>query len=140
MTIIERINADYMTAFKAKDTVTKNILGVVRGEIQTAEKKGTEPTDENVIAILKKVEKGLNESISGGDETAKEELKAISVYLPAQLEEGQIRTILQGFYANGVDSIAGMMREFNAKYKGKADNRLVSTVANAILSEAQKTV
>ena len=137
MTIIEKINADYITAFKEKNTIKKNILGVVKGEVQTAEKKGSAPTDENVVSVLKKIEKGLKESIEKGDETAKEELKSILPYLPTQLEETQIRTILTGFKQNGIDSVPGMMKEFNTKFKGQADNRLVSTVATSILNPTE---
>ena len=36
--IKEQINKDYMTAFKAKNVVAKNLLSVVKGEIQTIEK------------------------------------------------------------------------------------------------------
>jgi hypothetical protein len=38
MTLKEKINADYMTAFKAKDVVSKKLLSVIKGEIQTIEK------------------------------------------------------------------------------------------------------
>jgi hypothetical protein len=37
MTLKERINADYMTAFKSKDSVAKKLLSVIKGEIQTIE-------------------------------------------------------------------------------------------------------
>jgi len=38
LTLKEKINADYMTAFRAKNTVAKNLLSVIKGEIQTTEK------------------------------------------------------------------------------------------------------
>ena len=38
MTLKEKINVDYMTAFKAKDAVSKKLLSVIKGEIQTIEK------------------------------------------------------------------------------------------------------
>ena len=39
MTLKEKINADYMKAFKEKNTVKKNLLSVVKSEITTIEKK-----------------------------------------------------------------------------------------------------
>ncbi len=38
MKLREQINKDYMTAFKEKNTVAKNLLSVIKGEIQTTEK------------------------------------------------------------------------------------------------------
>ena len=35
MTIKEKINADFLTAFKAKDMVKKTFLGFVKSEIQS---------------------------------------------------------------------------------------------------------
>jgi uncharacterized protein YqeY len=48
MKLREQINTDYMTAFKSKNTVAKNLLSVIKGEIQTIEKNvGTELSDED---------------------------------------------------------------------------------------------
>ena len=56
MTLKERITTDYMTAFKAKDTTAKNLLSVIKGEIQTIEKNtGVESmSDEDVLKIIAK--------------------------------------------------------------------------------------
>lgn len=134
--IIEKINADYISAFKEKNTLKKNILGVVKGEVQTAEKKGVLTTDESVIAVLKKIEKGLKESIEKGDESAKAELEIISQYLPSQMEEEEIKNILKGYLTSGATPNLGyLMGSFNRDHKGKADNKLVSSVANQLLKE-----
>ena len=34
MTLKEKINADFMTAFKSKNVIAKSILSVVKGEIR----------------------------------------------------------------------------------------------------------
>jgi len=66
MTLKERINADYMTAFKTKNTVAKNLLSVIKGEIQTIEKNTQTESmaDEEVIKILAKTRKSLEETRS----------------------------------------------------------------------------
>jgi uncharacterized protein YqeY len=38
MSLKEKISKDYMTAFKERNAVAKNLLSVVKGEIQTIEK------------------------------------------------------------------------------------------------------
>ena len=54
MNLKERVNADYLKAFKEKNTVVKNLLSVVKGEIQTVEKNtgSTSLSDEEVIDAL----------------------------------------------------------------------------------------
>ena len=61
--IKEQINKDYMTAFKAKNTVAKNLLSVIKGEIQTQEKNtGVDNlSDEEVLKILTKTAKSLSQ-------------------------------------------------------------------------------
>ncbi len=60
----EKINADYMSAFKSKNVVAKNLLSVIKGEIQTLEKNtGVETlSDEDVTKILNKTVKSLKET------------------------------------------------------------------------------
>ena len=63
MTLKERINADFMTAFKNKDNVRKTILGVLKASIQTQEKNAgqSDMSDEDVMKILNKQVKNLKE-------------------------------------------------------------------------------
>ena len=82
MTLKERINADFMIAFKAKEMERKNFLGVVKGEIQNEEGRGSTATDEVVLSILKKIEKSL---IQTNTEESLGELEYIKPYLPKMM-------------------------------------------------------
>ena len=66
MKLKEKINKDYIEAFKAKNTVAKNLLSVIKGEIQTVEKNtGVENlSDEDVNKILNKSVKSLKETLT----------------------------------------------------------------------------
>jgi uncharacterized protein YqeY len=55
MKLTERINADFMEAFKAKDMNKKNFLGVVKGEIQNEVGRSGKDDDETVMGILKNI-------------------------------------------------------------------------------------
>ena len=79
MELLEKLDSDFINAFKSKQIDKKNFLGVIRGEIQTQKGKGIEPTNENVIKIIKKIEKSL---IEVGTEEAKLELTYLEPYLP----------------------------------------------------------
>ena len=60
MNLKERINTDFMLAFKAKEMEKKNFLGVVKGEIQNEVGRSGKDDDETVLGILKKIEKSLS--------------------------------------------------------------------------------
>ena len=74
MTLKEKINTDFMIAFKSKNMISKNILSVIKGEIQTIEKNiGSDNlSDDEVTKILTKTVKSLKETITlGNDEKSK---------------------------------------------------------------------
>ena len=132
--IKEQINKDYMTAFKAKNTVAKNLLSVVKGEIQTIEKNtGVENmSDVDVIKILAKTAKSLKETISLSDsEQAKEELVIIESYLPKQMSKEEVTTKVTELKNAGVTNIGAIMKEFASL---PADKKMVSEVIKEVIN------
>jgi uncharacterized protein YqeY len=128
----ERISEDYLTAFKSRRNDIKTLLGVVKGEIQNEKGRGVVITDEVVIAILRKMEKNL---IITNTQESLHELEFIKPYLPAQMSEEKISEIIRSYKANGINNIGQIMGEFNKNFKGLADNKLVSKIANDILKD-----
>jgi len=127
----ERISEDYMTAFKAKDMNKKNFLGVIKGEIQNAELRGISPTDENVMGILRKMEKSLlqtNTSESLG------ELEYIKPYLPVMMSESLCREKVAMMIGSGLTNVGQIMGEFNKHYKGQVDNKMLSNILKETLN------
>lgn len=128
MTLKERITTDYMTAFKAKDTIAKNLLSVIKGEIQTIEKNtGVENlSDEEVTKILAKTRKSLEETRSKfpSDQTT-EELFIIESYLPTQMSEAEIEFRIKQLIEGGASSIGDIMKSFAAL---PADKKAVSSI------------
>lgn len=131
MNLKEKINADFITAFKAKDMDRKNFLGVVKGEIQNEEGRGKTATDDVVIAILRKMEKSLQQTNTA---ESLNELTYMEPYLPKLMTEDQIRPILNAYIANGLNNVGALMGAFNKDYKGLADNKLVSTILKELLN------
>lgn len=132
MTLKEQINADFMAAFKAKDMERKNFLGVVKGEIQSEEGRGKDSTDDVVMGILRKMEKSLTQTNTA---ESLAELEYIKPYLPKLMDLDEIETIIRGFYNDkGLTTMGDMMKEFNANFKGKADNKDVSSIVNKVLA------
>ena len=133
MTLKEKINADFMTAFKSKNMVAKSILSVVKGEIQTVEKNtGSDNlSDAEVIKILTKTVKSLKETISlTNDEKSKIELSIVEVYLPKQMSKEEVTTKVTELVNSGINQIGAIMKEFSTL---PADKKMVSEVIKEIV-------
>lgn len=131
----QKINEDYMVAFKAKDTVAKNLLSVIKGEIQTIEKNtGAENmSDEGVLKILQKTAKNLKETISlSGDEKSKVELILVESYLPKQMSEEEVEAKVREIVEGGGNNIGAIMKGFASL---PADKQMVSIVAKRVFAQ-----
>lgn len=127
----EQINADYMTAFKERDTVKKNLLSVIKGEIQTLEKNlglASLP-DAEVIKILNKVAKSLREVLITDNakviSDVRIELDIIEAYLPKQMSDDEIRNKINELINGGAGNVAEIMRAFATL---PADRKQVSQI------------
>lgn len=145
----DKINADFMEAYKAKDMIKKNFLGVLKGAIQTQEGKNIESTDENVLKVIKSMEKGILENIEGRKQTGLEiteqelELSYIKPYQPELMSDDEIRTIVMGLINRPIfdvndpltKKLGGTMGMFNKENRnGKAfDNNTVTKIIKEIL-------
>jgi uncharacterized protein YqeY len=96
MKLKERINTDFMEAYKSKNMGKKNFLSVLKGTIQTQEGKQIESTDENVLRVIKSLENGILEMIENKIklqleiENEKLELSYLQPYLPTLMGEDEI--------------------------------------------------
>ena len=140
--IKEQINKDYMTAFKNKNVVAKNLLSVIKGEIQTVEKNtGVENmSDEDVLKILTKASKSLNETIKSltsvdgkGEDLVQAgvELAIIQSYLPKQMTKDEIMSKVTELVNSGVTNMGAIMKEFSNL---PADRKIVSEVVKELVS------
>jgi uncharacterized protein len=133
MNLIERISADFMTAFKSGETDKKNFLGLIKSEIKANEGRGISPTDENVIKVLNKMNKSLIETLASGNTEAEDEINILSEYLPKLMSEDEIKIEVESIISEGASNIGMVMGAFNKKFSGKADNKLVSKIAGQLL-------
>lgn len=130
MELIKQINADFMTAFKAKEMEKKNFLGVIKGEVQAQQGRGVEATDENVLKVIKKIEKSLKEVDT---DESKRELSYLEPYLPKMLSEVETKKLLDEFVSTQESvNIGSIMKYFNSNYKGVVDNKIVQTLAKQL--------
>jgi uncharacterized protein YqeY len=150
MTIREQINADFVTAMKAKEENAKMTLNSIKASITNSEKASPTwiATDDEVIKIVSKGIKQREESIKMYDLANRPELVAkeqdeISIlkkYMPAQMGEQEIAdaltVIMQGFagvITNPQALVGKTIGEFNKQYQGRADIGTVKMLVNSLV-------
>jgi uncharacterized protein YqeY len=130
MTIKEKIEKDYIQAFKEKDNVTKTLLGTIKGELQTLEKNGTVVDDTITLSLLTKFTKSVKQMIEYGNTEAVAELSVLERYTPKQMTEEEITVLVRTTIENGATNMGEIMKVFADK---NADKKLVSTIVRNIL-------
>ena len=145
MIIKEQIDADYIAAYKLKDTNAKAALSSIKAAITIAEKNnGTWiATNDEIIKIINKGIKQREESIKMYDlanrpELTKKESDEIAIlrrYMPAQMTSQEIvdalTEIMQGFAGviTNPQALQGKtIGEFNKRYQGRAEIGMVKSV------------
>ena len=141
----EEIQRDYIAAFKAKETMKKDVLGLLKGAIQNAEiNKKEELTDEEILSIIEKQIKMRKDGVVEFEKAGRqnladqynEEIKILEKYMPEQLTEAEINKIieetLESVKPDGMKDFGKIMKEITPKLKGRAN---ISEVSNVIKSK-----
>jgi len=141
MNLSERLNDDMKQAMKDREKFKLSAIRMIRSSIKNQEIDLKRPLDDNeVLDILSREIKQRKDSLqefekAGRDDLAKDiaaEIEIISVYLPVQLTEEEIKEIVQQtIQETGASSKAEMGKVMTAlmpKVKGRADGKLVLTV------------
>jgi uncharacterized protein YqeY len=144
-TIIEWIKADRMQAMKNKDELKKNLLSTLVGE---ASKEDKIPSDEKVIATIKKFIKGAEETLkalkgmdlnvlAAAGSKPMQEMIILESYLPKQLTEEEIRCFIIDVIGDCSDkpvkvNLGMIMKIFKEDYEGQYDGALVSKIAKEL--------
>ncbi len=101
--LVEEIKKRVVSAVKQGDTVTRDVLRLALGEIQTAEARKNAPLgEEDAAAALRKLIKSNEETLAAlpsGDEriaSLKREVEVLASLLPAKMTVDQIVLALAG--------------------------------------------
>ena len=141
----EEIQRDYITAFKAKETMKKDVLGLLKGAIQNAEiNKKEELNDDEILSIIEKQIKMRKDGVVEFEKAGRqnladqynEEIKILEKYMPEQLTEEEINKIsdetIDSVKPEGMKDFGKIMKEITPKLKGRAN---ISEVSNTIKSK-----
>lgn len=142
MTLREQIQADVKQAMRAGERERLAALRLLLSELQKAEKDGQ---DDELTVLRRERKRRLEaaEAYAGAgraDLEAKERFEAdlISTYLPAQLDESQLREIVERAISDsGAQSVKDMglaMKSAMAAVDGRAEGKRVSELVKEALS------
>ena len=127
MKLIERINADFIAEYKAKNLEKKNFLGVVKTEVT---KESKTPSDDYIIGKIRSMIKNASDT----DSLNEEELNTLNGYIPQMMGEEDVKNLLKDFVnSNESVNIGGIMKHFNQNYKGLVDNKMLQTLSREML-------
>ena len=146
MSLKEQLFADLKTAMKEKDTVRKDTVQLIRSGILQIEKdKKIELDDEGVTEVIAKQLKSRRDALPEYEKSGREDLiaklnKEIEIllsYLPEQLSEEEIQTIVADAVAQtGASTMKDMgkvMALVTPQLKGRADNKIVGNLVKKML-------
>lgn len=148
MSLEKTIGKDLIAAMKSKDAAALRGIRAVKAAILLAKTDGSgKDLDMNAeIKLLQKLVKQRKDSADiyvkqNREDLAKieqEEIEVISRYLPAQLSEEEIRSvvekIIQETGASGMKDMGKVMGISSQKLAGKADGKTIASIVKAILT------
>ena len=136
MAVLQQVQDDAVAALKAGDRDRAGALRLIVSELQKAEKEGA--ADE--LAVLQRERKRRVEAAEAYEKagrtdlaaTERREVELIDPYLPAQLEDAELGTLVeQAVSETGASSVKDMGQVMSAvmpRVAGRADGKRVSAV------------
>jgi uncharacterized protein YqeY len=141
--VLQQVQDDAVAALKAGDRDRAGALRLIVSELQKAEKEGA--ADE--VAVLQRERKRRVEAAEAYEKagrtdlaaTERREVELIDPYLPAQLEDAELGTLVeQAVSETGASSVKDMGQVMSAvmpRVAGRADGKRVSAVVRERLPQ-----
>ena len=145
--MFKKIQNDYIQAMKDKEILKKSALNYLIAQIKNKKiELQRDPNDEEIVAIIKKEVKSLNEAISFLEKANKpEELQEekekkliLESYLPTTLDEEQTKALIVATISKlnitDLKTQRGLlMKELMATHKAELDTALLNSLINTML-------
>lgn len=147
MNLVEQLKQDMITAMKEKDKDRLTVIRMVKAALDKEKiDKKIEITDDLLIDVVNKQIKMRNDSIeefkkaSRDDlvESVTKEVEVLMNYLPEQLSEEEVESIISEVIttvdASTMKDMGKVMQEVTPKVKGRFDMKKVSEIIKSKLS------
>lgn len=143
MSLKQRITDDMKTAMREKDTARLGTIRLLLAAMKQREvDERIELSDEQIVAIIDKMQKQRRDSISQYEaanrqdlaDIEKAEMRVLEGYMPQQADEAEVNAVIDAaFAAHGatVSAMGKIMTEIKPKLAGRADLAKVSALVKA---------
>lgn len=147
MSTESKLQEDLKQAMKSGDKVTLSTLRMLKSAMGYARiEKGSDLSEDDIIQVISREAKKRRESVDAANQAGREdivqsesaELEVLSKYLPEQMSEAEIETVISEIISSiGASSIKDQGKVMSAAMKalrGKADGKLVSSITQRLLT------
>ena len=144
--MVEKLKQDMIEAMKAKDKDRLTTIRMIKGDLDKEHiDKKREINDELLIEVVTRGIKQRKDSISEFEkgnrsdliEKTQSEIDILQNYLPEQLSEDEVITIIDEaislIHPGGVRDMGKVMKEVTPKVKGRTDMKKVSEIIKSKL-------
>ena len=141
--LVARLQQDINAARKAGDKAAVIVLGTTIADVKNREiELRREATDDDVVEVLRRAIKRRREAVelyvtAKRDDLAdreRAEMVALEAYLPAQVDDGEIRAAVRAAIDSGAANIGAVMGRVVPQFKGRAEGSTINRVAREELS------
>ena len=147
LSLLDNINQDLKSAMLSKDVVVRDTIRMLLSEIKKYEIDERVVADDSIITtLINKTVKQRRDSVEqfkngGRDDLVQKEQEQLNVilrYLPPQLSEEEIQTLVQGgidaLSASSMQDMGRLMGHLKPQLEGQADMSVVSKIIKNLLS------
>jgi uncharacterized protein YqeY len=150
MSLKEKLTEDMKQAMRARETgkLRLSVIRMVRANIKNVEiDRKQELSDDEVLDVLAKEVKMRRDSMEEFKkanrpdlvESLEQEIAILMDYLPQQLTEAEVRTLVKSAVAEtqavSPKEMGKVMAVLMPKVKGRADGKLISTIVREMLNQ-----
>ena len=142
--LFDQLQGDLNGARKAQDKPLTLLLGTILSDVKNRRiELRREPTDEEIVDVLRKGIKRRRESIEMYDKAGRQELAAkereevtvLERYLPAGVSDDEIRLAVRAAIAGGAAQIGAVMGKVLPQFKGRAEGSQINAIAREELAQ-----
>lgn len=138
--LLARLQGDLTATRKAQNKAMVLLLGTIIADARNREiELKRDLTDDDVVEVLRRGIKKRRESVEMYDKggrtdlaaTERAELDALAAYLPASVDDAEIRAAVVAAIEGGAANVGAVMGKVMSQFKGRAEG----SVINAIVRE-----
>jgi uncharacterized protein YqeY len=139
-----RLQNDLNASRKAQDKTLTLLLGTIYSDVKNRKiELRREPTDDEVVDVIRKGIKRRRESIEmydkgGRAELADKERAEVAIlekYLPAAVSDDELRAAVRAAIAAGATNIGAVMGKVMPQFKGRAEGGQINAIAKEELGK-----